>query len=112
MLARAITTASAILALSLSGMGIALAFDAPAAQCSLNADKSSLVLIASNSGSRRLRLHRLLPIHADRPAPAAILQLQLRSCRQHADKVACQLDGNGPAHFAEIRPTKFVCQPR
>lgn len=100
------------LILAALGAPAALAADHPAAQCAFNEDKSSLQLIVSNGsdGAYACTASCQYTVTGERP-------LQTLSCNYSlgantADKVACDLDGKGPGHFNEVRPTRFVCQPR
>jgi hypothetical protein len=84
----------------------------PTAQCSLNADKSKLVLTVSNTGTGSFACSAQCK-YSEASGPA----LQTFGCNyalsgQTAEKVACDLGGSGPGHFATVQPTKYVCEPR
>lgn len=94
------------------GLPSAFAQGHPTAQCGFNQDKSKLLLTVANSGDGAFACMAQCK-YSLAGAPA----LHTFSCNYSlsgstAEKVACDLDGNGPGHFAEVRPTSFVCQPR
>ena len=103
--------------IALTGMALALQPSAaiegyPAAKCDFNADKSSIALTVSNSGAGNYACTASCQytIKGERA-------LQTLSCNYNlpgnaAEKVACDVDGKGPNYFADIRPTRFVCQSR
>lgn len=113
MLVRIIATTFIVLAGTTLGLQSSLAVEGhPAAQCDFNADKSGIVLTVSNSGAGAFACTASCQytIKGERA-------LQTLSCNYSlpgntAEKVACDLDGKGPNYFAEIRPTRFVCEPR
>lgn len=90
----------------------ALAADGPAAQCALNADKSSLQLMVSNGGDGGFACTASCQYTITGERPLQTFSCNFNLGANSADKVACDLDGKGPGHFNEVRPTRFVCQPR
>lgn len=89
----------------------ALAFDFPGAQCSLNADHSTLEVIVSNPGSQRY--HCAMACHYK---VAGERLFQAFNCNfspspNSGSKVACDLEGDAPGYFAEVRANSLMCRP-
>lgn len=113
MLARVIATTF----IALAGMAFGLQSSAavegyPAAKCNFNADKSGIALTVSNSGAGNYACSASCQYTI-----AGERALQTLGCNYSlpgntAEKVACNVDGKAPNYFADIRPTRFVCQPR
>ena len=104
--------AAAIALFTLASLPAAFAIDAPAAQCGFNADKSSLVLTVSNSGDGKYACTASCQYTVTGERPLQTFSCNYSLGAKTADKIACDLDGKGPGHFNEVRPTRFVCQPR
>ena len=93
-------------------IGVQPAFANPFAQCSLNADKSKLVLNVSNGSADAFACTASCKYTIASERPLRTLDCNYSLAANTSDKVACDVDGDGPGYFAEVRPTRFVCQPR
>ena len=105
--------AAAVAFITLSSLSAAVALDGyPAAQCGFNADKSSLVLTVSNGGDKAYACSASCQYTVTGQRPLQTFSCNYSLGASTAEKTACDLDGSGPGHFNEVRPTRFVCQPR
>lgn len=101
-----------IAVLTLACLTPAWAAEGPSAQCAFNADKSSLVLTVSNTGAQAYACTASCQYTETGKRPLQTLGCNFNLAGNTAARAACDIDGQGPGHFAEVRPTRFVCQPR
>ena len=111
---RTLVTVSLVLAMGwLSLLAAASAVEGyPAAECALSADKSALVVVASNSGATSYACTATC-----RYTEAGQRALQNFQCNfslgaSAAEKAVCEQNGSGAGHFAEVKPIHFACVPR
>lgn len=92
--------------------GLVLAAGYPNAQCTLNADKSSMVVVASNAGDGAYNCSATckISIVGQRAFDPFKCNFSLRA--NAAEKVVCERKGSGPGHFTKVSPTRFACAPR
>jgi hypothetical protein len=110
---RIIATTFIALAGMAFGLQSALAIEGyPAAKCSFNADKSSIALSVSNSGAGNYACSASCQYTIAGERALQTLGCNYNLSANTAEKTACDVDGKGPNYFADIRPTRFVCQPR
>ncbi|KQT48489.1 hypothetical protein ASG47_09085 [Devosia sp. Leaf420] len=104
--------ASAGLAFVLTVLSIGHVMAAPSAQCVPNADKSQLQLIVSNSADQNYACIDSCQYKVTGQRPLQTLGCQFALNGGTAENVACDVKGDGPDYFGELRPTKYTCQPR
>ncbi len=99
--------------ITLISLPAAFALDGhPAAQCGFNEDKSNLVLTVSNGGDGAYACTASCQYTVTGERPLQTFSCNFSLGANADEKIACDLDGKGPGHFNEVRPTRFVCQPR
>jgi len=96
----------------LLGLIVTEAMAFPTGQCVLNGDKSQLSLVVSNSSDQSYACTASCQYKVAGERPLLTLGCNYALAANAAEKVACDVDGNGPDHFGELLPTKFTCQPR
>ena len=84
----------------------------PEAECNFNADKSSIALTVSNSGAGNYACSASCQYTISGQRALQTLSCNYSLPGNTDEKTACDLDGKGPNYFADLRPTRFVCQPR
>jgi len=109
MLSRAFAAA---LALTLVSVPAAFAVNAPSAQCVLNDDKSRLTMVVANTESTSFACTATCQYTLAGERPLYTFDCNYALSPNEVENVACDIDGGGPEHFGELRPTKFVCEPR
>ena len=107
---RAVT--AAIAAFTFIALSLPAAF-ATSGECALSDDKSTLQLSVGNTGDdTRYACTATCQYTVAGQRPLQTFSCNYRLDANEAEKIACDLDGTGPGYFAELRPTKYVCQPR
>ncbi len=84
----------------------------PDAQCSLNPDKSSLIVTASNGDAKKYACAASCRYKAAGQHPIQTFDCNFSLSPNAAEKVVCQLAGDGPKFFSELLPTRMQCEPR
>lgn len=103
--------ASVILAFAISGLP-AKADNYPTGECSLNSDSSTLTLVVSNGGDKSYACTASCQYKITGQRPLQTFGCNYALGANTPEKTACDLDGGSANYFSEVRPTKFVCQPR
>ena len=104
--------AAIILAIAVSSITGALADNYPAGECSLNADSSTLTLVVSNGGDKSYACTASCQYKITGQRPLQTFGCNYALGANTPEKTACDLNGGSADYFSELRPTKFVCQPR
>ena len=94
------------------GLSVTEAIAFPTGQCILNSDKSQLSLLVSNSSDQSYACSATCKYTLAGERPLHTFDCNYALAPNAPENVACDIDGSGPNHFAELQPTKFVCEPR
>lgn len=104
--------ASVCLAIAVSSLPAAYADNYPTGECSLNGDNSTITLLVSNGGDKSYACTASCQYKITGQRPLQTLSCNYALGANTTEKTACDLEGGSANYFSEIRPTKFVCQPR
>lgn len=104
--------AAVFLAITMSGLPGALADNYPMGECSLNADNSTIALVVSNGGATNYACSASCQYKITGQRPLQTFKCDYALGANTPEKTACDLEGGSANHFSEVRPTKFVCEPR
>ncbi len=107
---RTLMTISTLVLLTVSGT--AHAAGPFGAECTINADKSRMDVMAKNltDKSYACLVSCKLNVAGQRAFDAFQCQFSLPANTQ--EKSVCNRKGSGPGHFTKKRPTKLTCVPR
>lgn len=103
---------AAVLAFTILGLSGAFADNYPMADCSLTPDNSTINLTTSNGGETRYACTATCQYKITGQRPLQTFSCNFALGANAPEKITCDLDGGSANYFAELRPTKFVCQPR
>lgn len=110
MMLRAI--APIVIAVGLNAIGAHAAFAVGFidAQCVFNADKSKMSLVVTNGFDESMRCTSscTYKVRSERLFKPFTCSYSLAGNEQ--DKVACELPGDGPGSFVDVRPTETRCR--
>ena len=101
-----------VLLLGLLAATSVAAFDGPVVECGLSADRSSLVVTASNTGGSAYACAAACRFKLTGERPLNTFNCSFTLGANAAMSTVCNLAGKAPDHFAELLPTRSQCQPR
>lgn len=104
--------AAILLAIAVSIVPAAYAENYPVGECALSSDRSTINLVVSNGGNKRYACTASCQYKITGQRPLQTFSCNYALSANTPGKIACDLEGGSANHFSEIRPTKFVCQPR
>lgn len=84
----------------------------PKVACTLNADKSSILVLASNGADQSYQCMANCNGKAAGQRAFTKVACTFNLGRNAAEKTVCTEKGKGPNFFTEVGPTKMVCVPR
>ena len=84
----------------------------PDAQCVLNGDKSSVLMIASNPDDKAYTCIASCRANARAQKAFTIVDCKFNLAKNGAEKTVCSKDGGAPNFFTTWSPTKFTCAPK
>jgi hypothetical protein len=90
----------------------AIAAGFPSAECALNADKSSVVIIASNPSDTGYKCMASCRAKVNGQRALERVECNFNLARNAAEKTVCSRDGGAPKFYTEVSPTKHTCVPR
>lgn len=92
--------------------GVASAAGFPNAQCTLNDDKSSMIVVASNTDDKAYNclVSCRISVAGQRAFDPFKCNFSLRANAN--EKSVCMRKGSGPDHFTKVSSTKYTCAPR
>lgn len=90
----------------------AMAAGGPNVLCTLNTDKSRILVLASNASDKSYQCMANCNGKAKGQRAFTKVACTFNLGRNAAEKAVCTEKGKGPDFFAEVGPTKMVCVPR
>jgi hypothetical protein len=91
---------------------LAAAASYPDVECTLNGDKSSLVVVASNGSDKVYQCAAFCRFKVTGQRPLQQFDCQFRLGKNAAEKAVCTKKGGAPNFYSEISPTKSTCVPK
>jgi len=91
---------------------LAFAAGIPDAQCGLSADKSSIVVTASNGDSKAYRCTAFCKANITGARPFDIFNCTFNLAKGAGVKTVCTKKGSGPNYYSQVLPTRSTCEPR
>lgn len=92
--------------------GLAMAEGLSKAECTLNADKSSMIVIASNSAGKAYNCMVNCRINVAGQRAFDVFECRFSLNANAAEKTVCERKGSGPGHFTKINSSRSICSPR
>lgn len=90
----------------------AMAAGSPSAECTLNADKSSVVVMASNPSDTAYKCMASCRANVKGQRALERVECNFNLAKNAAEKAVCSRDGGAPKFYTEVSPTKYTCVPR
>ncbi|MDB5541176.1 MAG: hypothetical protein JWQ89_2903 [Devosia sp.] len=103
--------AAAVIALVLMPVS-ALSADYPHAECALDKDKSSVLIMASNPDDQSYKCMATCKASMTGQRAFKPIECNFNLPKNAAEKAVCDIDGGTPDFFTKVSPTRFTCVPR
>ena len=91
---------------------VALAEGYPSVECTLSADRSSVVVIASNPGDTAYKCAAFCRVNTTGQRAISKVDCSFNLGKNAAEKAVCTKKGGGAGFYSAISPTKSTCVPR
>ena len=90
----------------------AMAVDHPSVECTLNADKSNVLVIGSNAGGQSYQCMASCRATVVGQRALERVECKFNLSAKAGETTVCSSDGGGPNFYSAVSPTKFACAPR